>query len=136
MYLVEQLGDPQAVLVLDETGLLKTGQHSAGVARQSSGTAGRVDHGQSGVLVTYASLRGHALLDRALSVPHAWTTDEARCARAGIPAERVFATKPQRAPQMLARACEAGVPATWVARESVYGENRPLRAWLEERPHA
>jgi len=136
VYLVEQLGDPQAVLVLDETGFLKKGQHSAGVARQYSGTAGRVDHCQIGVCVTYASPRGHALLDRELYVPHAWTTDEARCARAGIPAERVFATKPQLAQQMLARAFEAGVPATWVAGESVYGDNRALRAWLEERPHA
>lgn len=135
VYLVEHLGDPQAVLVLDETGFLKKGQHSAGVARQYSGTAGRVDNCQIGVFVTYASPRGHALLDRELYVPHAWTTDAARCARAGIPPERVFATKPQLAQQMLARAFEAGVPATWVAGDCVYGDNRPLRAWLEERPH-
>ena len=94
-YVVEHLGAPEAVLVVDETGCLKKGQHSAGVARQYSGTAGRVEHCHIGVFLTYASPRGHVLLDRELSVPKEWTSDEARCAGAGIPAERTFATKPQ-----------------------------------------
>ena len=94
-YVVEHLGAPEAVLVVDETGFLKKGQHSAGVARQYSGTAGRVEHCHIGVFLTYASPRGHVLLDRELSVPKEWTSDEARCAGAGIPAERTFATKPQ-----------------------------------------
>ena len=87
-YVVEHLGDPQAVLVLDETGFLKKGQQSAGVARQYSGTAGRVENCQIGVFVTYASPQGHVLLDRALYLPQEWTNDRARCERAGIPAER------------------------------------------------
>jgi SRSO17 transposase len=98
------------------------------VARQDSGTAGRGENGQIGVFLTYASAQGHALLDRELSLPQAWTNDEARCTQAGIPAARTFATKPQLARQMLARAFDAGVPATWVAGDSVYGDNRALRA--------
>jgi SRSO17 transposase len=133
---VEHLGDPQAVLVMDETGFLKQGQHAAGVARQESGTAGRVEHCHMGVLLTSASAQGHVLLDRALSLPQEWTDDVARCERAGMPPERPFATKPQLAQQMLEHAFDAAVPAAWVAGESVYGDHRRLRAWLEERPQA
>ncbi len=111
--LVEHLGDPQAVLVVDETGFLKKGQHAAGVARQYSGTAGRIEHCQIGVFLTYASPQRHVLLDRDLYVPKEWTNDQTRCERAGIPAERVLATKPQLAQQMLKRAFDAGVPAAW-----------------------
>jgi len=89
-----------------------------------------------GVFLTYASSQGHVLLDRELYLPQAWTDDVGRCERAGIPPERPFATKPQLARQMLERALDAAVPAAWVAGESVYGENRPLRAWLEERAQA
>ena len=135
-YVVEHRGDPQAVLVLDETGFLKKGQHSAGVARQYSGTAGRVENSQIGVFLTYAGAQGHVLLDRELYLPQAWTDDVGRCARAGIPPERPFATKPQLARQMLERAFDMAVPAAWVAGDSVYGDNRPLRAWLEERSQA
>src|ERR1700694_1134212 len=99
-YVVEHLGDPQAVLVVDETGFLKKGQHSAGVARQYSGTAGRVDNCQIGVFLTYASSQGHVMLDRELYLPQAWTDDVGRCERAGIPPARAFATKPQLARQM------------------------------------
>ncbi len=135
-YVVEHLGAPQAVLVVDETGFLKKGQHSAGVARQYSGTAGRVENCQIGVFVTYASAQGHVVLDRELYLPKEWTNDTARCEGAGIPAERLFATKPQLAQQMLKRAFDAGVPAAWVAGDSVYGDNRALRMWLEEHHHA
>ena len=128
-YVVEHMGDPQAVLVVDETGFLKKGQHSAGVARQYSGTAGRVENCQIGVFLTYASPQGHVVLDRELYLPKEWTNDEARCKGAGIPAERTFATKPQLAQQMLKRAFDEGVPATWVAGDSVYGDNRSLRMW-------
>jgi SRSO17 transposase len=135
-YVVEHLGAPEAVLVVDETGFLKKGQQSAGVARQYSGTAGRVDNCQIGVFLTYASPQGHLLLDRELYLPKEWTNDESRCKRAGIPAERTFATKPQLAQQMLKRAFDAGVPAAWVTGDSVYGDNRSLRLWLEEDHHA
>ena len=99
---MQHLGDPQAVLVLDETGFLKKGRHSAGVARQYSGTAGMVDNCQVGVFLGYASPLGHALLDRELSLPEEWTDDRERCQHAGIPADRHFATMPQTAHQILA----------------------------------
>jgi SRSO17 transposase len=124
------------VLVLDETGFLKKGRHSAGVARQYSGTVGKVDNCQIGVFLGYASQLGHALLDRELYLPKAWTDDRDRCQQAGIPNERGFATKPQLARQMLARAFTAGVPAKWVTGDSVSGNDRRLRMWLEGQPHA
>jgi SRSO17 transposase len=133
---VEHLGAPEAVLVVDETGFLKKGQQSAGVARQESGTAGRVEHCQIGVFLTYASPQGHVLLDRELYVPQAWTHDKERCTRAGIPEERTLATKPQLARQMRERAFDKGVPAAWVTGERVYGDHRSLRLWLEEDHHA
>ena len=135
-YVLEHLGASQAVLVIDETGLLKQGQHAAGVARQESGTAGRVEHCQIGVCLTYASPQGHVLLDRELSLPKEWTNTAARCKGAGIPAERTFVTKPQLAPQMLQRAFDAGITAAWVTGDSVYGDNRSLRLWLEEKHRA
>jgi SRSO17 transposase len=135
-YIVQHLGDPEAVLVLDETGFLKKGRHSAGVARQYSGTAGKVDNCQIGVFLGYASPLGHALLDRELYLPEEWTADRERCRQAGIPDERRFATKPQQAQQMLARTLAAGVPARWVTGDSVYGNDRRLRMWLEAQPQA
>jgi SRSO17 transposase len=129
---VEHLGAPQAVLVVDETGCLNKGQQSAGVARQESGTAGRVANGQMGVFLTDAGPQGHLLLDRALYLPTEWANDEARCQRAGIPAERTCATKPQLAQPRLKRAFDKGVPAAWGTGESVYGEHRSLRLWLED----
>ena len=135
-YIVQHLGDPEAVLVLDETGFLKKGRHSAGVARQYSGTAGKVENCQIGVFLGYASQLGHALLDRELYLPQEWTTDRARCRQAGIPDERGFVTNPQLAQHMLARAFGAGVPAQWVTGDSVYGADRRLRMWLEGQPQA
>jgi SRSO17 transposase len=95
-----------------------------------------VENCQIGVFLTYASPQGHLLLDRELYLPKEWTNDEARCKRAGIPAERTFATKPQLAQQMLKRAFDEGVPGAWVTGDSVYGDNRSLRLWLEEDHHA
>jgi SRSO17 transposase len=135
-YVLQHLGDAEAVLVLDETGFLKKGRHSAGVARQYSGTAGKVDNGQIGVFLGYASVLGHVLLDRELYLPEDWTDNPERCRQAGIPAARRFATKPQLAQQMLARAFTAGVPATWVTGDRVYGNDRRLRLWLEAQPRA
>jgi SRSO17 transposase len=135
-YVIEHLGSPQGVLVIDETDLLKKGRHAVGVARQYSGTAGRVDNCQIGVFLAYASARGHALLDRALYVPKEWTQDRERCAQAGIPEERPFATKPALARGMLEQAFQAGVPARWVTGDSVYGDDRRLRMWLEAQERA
>ena len=92
-YSMQHLGDTHGVLVLDETGFLKKGRHSAGVARQYTGTVGKVDNCQIGVFLSYASRLGHALLDRELYLPQAWTDDRERCRQAGIPEGRRFATK-------------------------------------------
>jgi SRSO17 transposase len=135
-YSMQHLGDPHGVLGLDETGVLKKGQHSAGVARQYSGTVGKVDNCQIGVFLSYASPLGQVLLDRELYLPQEWTDDRERCRQAGIPEDRRFATKPQLAQQMLARAFAAGVPAQWVTGDSVYGHDRRLQMWLEAQPHA
>src|SRR3954466_2720271 len=100
-YVVETLGDPDAVLVLDETGFLKKGAHSAGVARQYTGTAGRIENAQVGVFLAYAGRHGTAFLDRALYLPEEWTDDPDRCEEAGIPPGTAFATKPRLAKLML-----------------------------------
>jgi SRSO17 transposase len=115
-YLIEHLGDTNAVLVIDATGFLKKGRHAAGGARQYSGTAGRIDTCQSGVFVADASRHGQALLDRELSVPKEWMDDPGRCRQAGMPQGRRFATKPQLAQAMLQRV----LAARWVTGDSVY----------------
>jgi SRSO17 transposase len=132
-YVIEHLGEPNAVLVLDETGFLKKGTKSAGVQRQYSGTAGRTENCQIGVFLVYASAAGATLLDRELYLPKSWTDDRARCQAAGIPDEVAFQTKPQLARAMLERALAAGIPAGWVTGDEVYGSDRVLRRWLEER---
>jgi SRSO17 transposase len=132
-YVVRQLGDPAAVLVVDETGFLKKGKMSAGVARQYTGTAGPVENCQVGVFLAYAASDGaRALIDRELYLPQKWTADRGRCRSAGIGDEVAFATKPELARQMIGRAAQAGVPFAWVAGDEVYGGNPKLRAWLEE----
>jgi SRSO17 transposase len=135
-YVIDYLDDPDAVGVIDETGFLKKGTHSAGVARQYSGTAGKIENCQIGVFLAYASRDGHTLLDRELYLPKAWTDDRDRCRRAGIPDERAFATKPILARQMLQRTFDAGVRLAWVTGDSVYGDDRSLRHWLERRTQA
>jgi SRSO17 transposase len=135
-YVVEQLGDPAAVLVVDETGFVKKGTKSAGVQRQYSGTAGRVENCQIGVFLVYATARGHTYLDRELYLPQRWTDDRERCRDAGIPEDVAFQTKPQLAQAMLARAREAVVPCAWVTADCVYGSDPALRQWLEAQPLA
>ena len=132
-YVVEHLGSPDAVLVVDETGDVKKGAASAGVQRQYSGTAGRVENCQVAVFLSYSSPAGHALIDRELYLPRSWTADPARCAAAGIPGKTVFATKPKLARRMISRALEAGTPAAWVTGDEVYGADPGLRADLERR---
>ena len=100
-YVVEHLGDPDGVLVVDETGFLKKGTKSAGVARQYSGTAGRIENCQIGVFLGYATPAGRTFLDRELYLPKAWTEDRERCAEAGIADDVEFATKPELAMRML-----------------------------------
>jgi len=136
-YVVAHLGHPDAVLVIDETGFLKKGTKSVGVARQYSGTAGRIENCQIGVFLAYAAPRGRAFLDRALYLPKDWAADRDRRQAAGIPPEVPFATKPALARTMLARAFAAEVPAAWVTADSVYGSDSKLRCWLqaERRPY-
>jgi SRSO17 transposase len=132
-YVVERLGDERAVLVVDETGFLKKGTKSAGVARQYSGTAGRIENCQVGVFLAYATPAGRTFLDRELYLPRAWLEDRARCAEAGIGPDVEFRTKPELALAMLTRALDAGVPAGWVTADEIYGQNAGLRLALEER---
>ena len=131
-YVVEQLGDPGAVLVVDETGDVKKGTATPGVQRQYTGTAGRIENAQLAVYLGYAAPRGHALIDRELYLPKYWTGDPARCEAAGIPGHAAFATKPQLARLMIERAVSARVPFAWVAADEAYGDNGPLRTWLEQ----
>jgi SRSO17 transposase len=131
-YVIEQLGEAAGILVVDETGFVKKGKKSAGVARQYSGTAGRRENSQIGVFLLYTSSQGAAFIDRALYLPEEWTQDRVRCREAGIPDEVEFATKGELAKLMLARAFAAGVPAEWVVGDTVYGYDE-LRLWLEER---
>jgi SRSO17 transposase len=132
-YVVEHLGDPNAVLVVDETGFLKKGTKSVGVARQYSGTAGRIENCQIGVFLGYASPQGRTFLDRALYLPEEWTNDPERCREAGVPETVTFRTKPQLALAMIERALDAGVPAGWVTADAVYGGDRRFRMALEQR---
>jgi SRSO17 transposase len=120
-YALEVLADPAAVLVIDETGFLKQGKASCGVARQYTGSAGKITNCQIGVFAAYVSRHGHALIDRTLYLPKAWAEDPARRAAAHIPATVGFATKPRLALRMIERAIVAGVPFAWVAADTVYG---------------
>ena len=132
-YVTEHLGGAGAVLVVDETGDLKKGTGTVGVQRQYTGTAGRVENSQVAVLLAYATDAGHAFIDRELYLPASWATDPDRRAVAGVPADRVFATKPELARQMLTRALDAGVGAQWVAGDEVYGQSPDLREELQAR---
>jgi hypothetical protein len=130
-YVTGRLGDPGAVLVVDETGDVKKGTTTAGVQRQYTGTAGKFENAQVAVYLTYAAPGGHALIDRELYLPQAWVSDPARCQAAGIPADARFATRPQLAQAIIGRAATPGVPFGWAAADEAYGDNGPLREWLE-----
>jgi SRSO17 transposase len=132
-YAVEHLGAADGVLIVDETGFLKKGEHSAGVARQYSGTAGRIENAQIGVFLAYASDKGHALIDRELYLPEEWCDDAARRDAAAIPGQVAFATKPALAARMIGRALDAGLPCAWVVGDEIYGSDRRLRLELERR---
>src|SRR4249919_2339866 len=120
-YALEPLADDDAVLVLDETGFLKQGKASCGVARQYTGSAGKITNCQIGVFASYVSRHGHAFIDRALYLPKAWTHDGVRMAAAHVLPDADFATKPRLALGMIERAIGADVPFAWVAADSVYG---------------
>ena len=131
-YLVEHLGDPDGVLIADDTGFVKKGVRSAGVQRQYSGTAGKVENCQIGTFLAYASPRGRALIDRELYLPKSWTQDPGRCAKAAVPDDVAFATKPEHARAMIERAVAARVPFAWFTADEAFGQNPGLRDWLEQ----
>ena len=131
-YAVEHLADGGGVLVVDETGFLKKGTKSAGVQRQYSGTAGRIENCQLGVFLAYATGKGRTLIDRELYLPKSWIADRERCREAAVPDTVEFATKPVLARAMLARALDAGVPARWVTADEAYGGDSKFRSWLED----
>jgi SRSO17 transposase len=132
-YVLEQLADPQAILVLDETGFVKKGTKSVGVAPQYCGTVGKIANCQIGVFLAYATAHGPVLLDRALYLHKEWADDPARRAEAGVPAEASCIPKPTLGRQLLERAFAAGVTAEWVTADSIYGGDYKLRRYLEER---
>jgi len=135
-YVCEKLGDENGVGALDETGFLKKGDKSVGVQRQYSGAAGRIENSQIGVFLSYTSIYGHTLLDRALYLPKSWIQDPERCREAGVPEEVKFATKPELAIQLIKRVLDAKIPIAWFVGDSVYGSSRKLRVFLEERRKA
>jgi SRSO17 transposase len=130
-YGVERLG-PGGILIVDETGFIKKGARSAGVARQYTGTTGKIDNCQIGVFCAYATGAGRALIDRELYLPRAWTDDRERARAAGIDDAVPFATKPELARRMLQRTLDAGVPADWLTADELYGQDKRLRVWCEQ----
>ena len=131
-YVAEHLGHGEGVLVVDETGFLKKGTKSVGVARQYSGAAGRIENCQIGVFLGYVTERGRALIDRELYLPKEWAGDAPRRKEAGVPAEVGFATKLVLARRMIDRSVAAGVPARWVTADAVYGSDHHFRIALEK----
>lgn len=131
-YVAERLGQPDGVLIVDDTGFLKKGTVSAGVQRQYSGTAGRTENCQIGVFAAYASAKGRALVDRELYLPRSWTEDPDRCRAARIPEDKPFATKPELARAMVQRALDSALPIAWVTADAAYGQEWHFRRMLEE----
>jgi SRSO17 transposase len=131
-YVRERLGHTDGVLIVDETGFVKKGTKSVGVARQYSGTAGRIENCQIGVFLGYATRHGRALLDRALYLSRDWAEDAPRRTEAGVPTEVEFATKLVLARQLIERAVKADVPAKWVTADAVYGSDYHFRSALEK----
>jgi SRSO17 transposase len=132
-YILDALDDDGGVLVIDETGFVKKGSHSVGVARQYSGTAGRIENCQIGVFLGYASRFGQALIDRRLYLPKSWIEDEAARGKTKVPDSIKFATKPEIACDLIAAALDAGARCAWVLGDAVYGSDYRLRRLLEER---
>jgi SRSO17 transposase len=131
-YVIEVFGEPEGVGVVDETGFIKKGRYSAGVKRQYSGTAGKVENCQMGTFLSYVTSKGHVFLDRRLYLPEEWAADAERRARAKIPEEVVFQSKSEQGVDMLKHAWQQGVPMRWVTGDEVYGDAVPLRDMVAE----
>ena len=132
-YVVDAFGDPDGVLILDDTGDLKKGDLTIGTQRQYTGTAGRIENAQVAVYLAYAAPGGSTLIDREVYLPKAWTDDRARCTAAGVPEQARFATKITLGRRMLARALDSGVPAAWCTADEFYGGDQHLRRDLQSR---
>ncbi len=130
-FVIETFGDPEGIGVVDETGFLKKGTHSVGVARQYTGTAGKRENSQVATVLSYATRNAHVFLDRQLYLPEAWARDRVRRAKAHVPEEVSFATKPEQAVAMLEHAWEQGVPMSWVTGDEVYGDAPRLREAIQ-----
>jgi len=130
-FVIETFGDPQGIGVVDETGFLKKGKKSVGVARQYTGTAGKRENSQVATVLSYATKDGHVFLDRELYLPEAWARDRVRRAEAHVPQEVRFATKSEQAIAMLEQAWEHGVPMRWVTGDEVYGDAPRLRETIQ-----
>ncbi|WP_259129890.1 IS701 family transposase [Rhizobium sp. BK661] len=126
-YVADALGDADGVLVVDETGFVKKGEHSVGVTRQYSGTAGRVENCQVGVFAAYASRFFHALIDRRLYLPKGWAENQARRVNACVPEDAAFASKPAMAREMVSRILDEGIPCAFVLADAVYGSDHKFR---------
>jgi SRSO17 transposase len=135
-YVLEQLGDHEPIVVIDETSFPKRGDKSAGVQVQYCGTTGQVENCQVGVFLAYVTACGHTLIDRELYLPLDWCEDRERCQAAGTPESVRFQTKPELARQMLERLFQAELPIAWVVADSVYGGTLDLRTWLEAQASA
>ena len=132
-YVVEHLGDLNAVLVIDETSFRKRGDKSVGVQQQYCGTTGELENCQVAVFLYYATADSGAFIDRTLYLPTSWTRDRERRTQAGVPETVQFATKPELALTMLDRSFAAGVTARWVTADTLYGCDSRLRNWLKQR---
>jgi SRSO17 transposase len=135
-YVLERLGDPHAIVAIDETSFPKRGNKSAGVAPQYCGTTKQVENCQVGVFLSYISPLGHTLVDRELYLPRHWVEDRSRCQEAGIPEAVHFQTKCELARQMMQRLHQAEIPIDWVVADTVYGNNLDLRIWLEDHQYS
>jgi SRSO17 transposase len=131
-YIKEHLADPQAILIVDETGFPKRGDKSAGVQIQYCGPTGEVENCQVGVFAAYATARGATFLDRELYLSQSWAEDQERRLQAGIPDSIEYTPKTKLARQMIERAKAAGIPFAWVVADALYGDDADLRIWLEE----
>jgi SRSO17 transposase len=131
-FLRPRLNDPVGVWIIDDTGFAKQGRKSVGVARQYSGTLGKVGNCQIGVGLTYASPRGHTLVDMRLYLPQSWTEDPERSRAAGVPKGVAYQSKPELGVTMLRAARTRGhLTAQWVTADEGYGQVPSFRDTLD-----
>ena len=128
--IVEEFGASDGMLIIDETGFLKSGEHSVGVQRQYSGTAGKIENCQIGVFAAYVSGKGRVLHDNRLYLPKKWADDDERRQAAGVPEDVEFRTKPELAAEMVHQAVREGLPIRWVGADEIYGGNFEFRQTL------